>query len=355
MARPEKEIPANAPLEVRELAQELRALRRSAQLTYQSLSVRSHYSTATLSAAASGNSVPKWEVVANFVQACGAHTGISGAQLKDQLKTFRRLYENAHARVVAEQVVLEKVVAAEPAPAQPDADEQEEDDKSQTTGRRGRKTETPKTVRSQSDDTIITPELPDGLLTLVRQFVDVHTQLEAKFPDDAQRVSSLTVDHIHTALALCTTPGDVLALMREMVADKGLTMGDLERRSKPIYPISGATYAHVLNGTELPTTEWLHIFLRACGVDQERTLIWHYTVTRIKIATLRHRTPDTPLPFLAPPRPLAQPPAKETPLNRFMDRLDSPFTIHLSLSTVMNVVTALAMTVLAIWQIVRFF
>lgn len=90
-------------------------------------------------------------------------------------------------------------------------------------------------------------------------------KLDAKFSDDAQRVSSLTVDHIHTALALCTTPSDVLAVMREMVRDKGLTIGDLERRSKEIYPISGATYAHVLSGNELPTTEWLHIFLRVCG------------------------------------------------------------------------------------------
>ncbi|MEY9997119.1 hypothetical protein ABIE67_009151 [Streptomyces sp. V4I8] len=120
-------------------------------------------------------------------------------------------------------------------------------------------------------------------------------QLDARFPDEAQRVSSLTVDHVHTALVLCTTPQDVLSVMRELVADKGLSLGDLERRSKPFYPISGATFAHVLNGDELPTTEWLTIFLRACGVDQERTLIWHYTMTRIKIANLRHRKTPPPL------------------------------------------------------------
>jgi hypothetical protein len=39
----------------------------------------------------------------------------------------------------------------------------------------------------------------------------------------------------------------------------------------------------------------LNIFLRACGVDQERTLIWHYTVTRIKISHLRHRKTPPPL------------------------------------------------------------
>ncbi|MDU9001714.1 hypothetical protein [Streptomyces mirabilis] len=43
--------------EVAELARELRALRRSAQLTYQRLSAKSHYTAAPLSAAASGNTV----------------------------------------------------------------------------------------------------------------------------------------------------------------------------------------------------------------------------------------------------------------------------------------------------------
>lgn len=71
------------------------------------------------------------------------------------------------------------------------------------------------------------------------------------------------MDHMHTALALCTTPGDVLSVMRELVTDKGLTMGDLEQRSTRFYRISGATFSHVLNGDELPTTELLHIFLTA--------------------------------------------------------------------------------------------
>lgn len=53
----------------------------------------------------------------------------------------------------------------------------------------------------------------------------------------------------------------------------------------------------MLNGSELPTTEWLNIFLRACGIEQERTLIWHYTMTRIKISNIRHR--ETPPPLVA--------------------------------------------------------
>lgn len=340
MARPEKEIPPNAPLEVKELAGELRALRRRAGLTYQSLSSKSHYSTATLSAAASGNSVPKWGVIRSFVLACGVND-------KDELDRWKRLHEDAHARVEVDKVVMDKVVTADPTPVSQEAVTEPEADKGNGSSRRARKaTESPTTVPSQPDDTTIVSELPDGLLALVRHFVDYHAQLESKFPDDAQRVKSLTVDHLHTALALCTTAGDVLSLMREVVADKGLTIGDLERRSKPIYPISGATFAQVLNGNELPTTEWLHIFLRTCGVNQENTLMWHYTVTRIKIATLRHRTSDTPPPLLPKsPRPTPPPAINHTSF------LDKPFTINVSVSTLMNAVVAIAVVTLFVWQI----
>lgn len=133
------------------------------------------------------------------------------------------------------------------------------------------------------------PAPTDGLLALVQQFVDTHPR------DELQRVTSPTVDRFHTALALCTTPQDVLSVMRELVAEKGLTIATLEKRSGRLYQISGATFASVLNSEkELPTTEFLHIFLTACGVEEERSLIWHHTVTRIKIANLRHRERPVP-------------------------------------------------------------
>ncbi|WP_443060061.1 helix-turn-helix domain-containing protein [Streptomyces sp. NBC_00485] len=123
MARPEKEIPATAPLEVAELARELRALRRAAKLTYQALSAKSHYSTATLSAAASGNSVPKWEVVESFVRACGVNDA--------DLSFWKRLQKSAHARVLAETAVRDTLVqSVDLAPAQQD-DINEETDKHQ--------------------------------------------------------------------------------------------------------------------------------------------------------------------------------------------------------------------------------
>lgn len=58
MARPENEIPTTAPMEVAELARELRALRRGAGLTYKDLAAKSHYSAAALSTAASGKTGP---------------------------------------------------------------------------------------------------------------------------------------------------------------------------------------------------------------------------------------------------------------------------------------------------------
>ncbi|MCX4818490.1 helix-turn-helix domain-containing protein [Streptomyces sp. NBC_01142] len=272
MARPEKEIPAKTPMEVAELARELRAIRRGSNLTYKQLSERCHYSAAALSTAASGNAVPKWDIVEAFVRGCG-YTG--------SLDTWSRLHKNALVRAAGEE--SHKAAAARISEDEQAADAE---DRSETTGSirlpRPRR-------RIVPDPEGAIPGQPDGLLALVQQFMEHHQ------PDELERVTSPTVDHMHTALALCTTPEDVLSLMRELVADKGLTISDLEKRSATFYRISAATFSHVLTGKELPTTEWLHIFLTACGLEAERTLIWHHTATRIKIANLRHRNTPPPL------------------------------------------------------------
>ncbi|GAA1573234.1 MULTISPECIES: helix-turn-helix domain-containing protein [Streptomyces] len=282
MARPENEIPSYAPMEVAELARQLRALRRRSNLTYKQLSSVSHYSAAALSTAASGNRVPKWELVEAFVRGCG----FSG-----DLRTWRTLHRNAAARFAGEEA-RKRVSrsAADAATADGEAPQTPSDDRDRPEGR-------PRSRRGRPappalDPTAPIPPPPDGLLALVQQFTETHR------PDEHQRATGTAPDRVHTALALCTTAKDVLQVMRELVADRGLTIADLEQRSRREYPISGATFSHVLNGEDLPTTEWLHIFLTtACGLEQERTLIWHHTVTRIKIATLRHgRLPQEPLP-----------------------------------------------------------
>ncbi|WP_331762014.1 helix-turn-helix domain-containing protein [Streptomyces sp. NBC_01546] len=277
MARPENEISPEVPMEVAELARELRALRRRSNLTYKELASTSHYSAAALSTAASGKTVPKWEMVEAFVRGCG----YSG-----DMRTWRTIHRNAVARVAGEEV--RKSVTQSAGADLVEIQQSEPEDREKSDGHalvRGRS----RRGRPVPDPTPISPP-PDGLLALVQQFMEAHQD------DELQRVTSPAVDRMHTALALCTTPKDVLSVMRELVADRGLTIADLEKRSRRSYPISGATFSHVLNGDELPTTEWLHIFLMACGLEAERTLIWHHTVTRIKIANLRHRQTPPPMP-----------------------------------------------------------
>jgi hypothetical protein len=144
----------------------------------------------------------------------------------------------------------------------------------------------------------VSPLRQEGLLALVQQAMDSYRT------DKIQWVTSPTVDRMHTALALCTTTEDVLTLMNELVREKGLTVEKLEELSKERYQIRGTTFAHVLGGEELPTTELLEIFLAACGLEHERTLFWHFTVTRIKIANLRHHQPAT---VAEPPESLKRP------------------------------------------------
>lgn len=280
MPRPEKEIPESATMELAELARNLRALRQSSKLTFKQLAGRSHYSAAALSTAASGKSVPKWEVVEAFVRGCGV-TG--------DLTAWMQLRDNAQARALADEVAGKATVRPEGGVGDPSLEERTEPHQPQRVA----------PLRKAEP-----PDQPDGLLALVQQFMDVHLQMEVRHPSEVQRVSSPILDGVHTALALCTTPADVLAVMRQLVAERRLTMGDLEELSDRYYRISAATFDHVLNGTELPTTEWLNIFLRSCSIPQERTLIWHYTVTRIKISSIRHRSTPPPLvPVLGEPEP----------------------------------------------------
>jgi transcriptional regulator with XRE-family HTH domain len=68
--RPEKALDPREPAQA--FAQRLRDLRRrSGQPTYAQMADRSHYSAATLSEAARGNTVPSWDVTAAYVRACG--------------------------------------------------------------------------------------------------------------------------------------------------------------------------------------------------------------------------------------------------------------------------------------------
>lgn len=71
MARPEKPISPSAGPALHSLVSKLRQLREDAGLSYMQLSRRAHISTATLSRAASGDSVPSMQVVMAIARAAG--------------------------------------------------------------------------------------------------------------------------------------------------------------------------------------------------------------------------------------------------------------------------------------------
>ena len=252
MARPEKEIPTDIPMSFKSLVTEMRNLRRDSTLTIQALAKTTGYSTAALSGATAGKKVPSWELTAAFVMGCG---------YKGDMERWKRAHRAASRDVKGSSV-------------------------SEDTGEHQlpRLTNIVPLLRRASDSANqaapMVPLPPDGLLALVQQ--------ASRFERRDKRVSSVTsADHMHTALALCTTPEDVIELMNELVDDKNLSIQELEERSRKHFPISDTTFTQVLSGSQLPTTEWLYIFLSACGLEEERTVMWHFTVTRIRIALMR--------------------------------------------------------------------
>ncbi|MEU8749722.1 helix-turn-helix transcriptional regulator [Streptomyces chartreusis] len=256
MARPEKEIPTDIPMSLKSLAIDMRTLRRDSKLTISELAKAAGYSTAAISGATSGKTVPSWHLVKAFVEGCG-YDGDMERWERAHRAARRDVKGSGSSEDTGEHQIprlgnigslLRR--AADPAPPPP------------------------------------VPVQPDGLLALIQE--------ARHFERRDKRVSSVTsADHMHTALALCTTPEDVIELMNELVDDKGLSIKDLEERSQRHFPISDNTFTQVLNGSQLPTTEFLYIFLSACGLEEERTVMWHFTVTRIRISLLRRAQRDS--------------------------------------------------------------
>ncbi|WP_030562142.1 helix-turn-helix domain-containing protein [Streptomyces aureocirculatus] len=250
MARPEKEIPTDVPLSLKSLAIDMRTLRKDSNLTISQLAKVSGYSTAAISGATAGKKVPSLELVEAFVMGCG-YTGdmerwrrAHRAARRDMKGTSSSSEDTGEHQLPRLTALLRRT----PEPAPPSAP--------------------------------AVPPQPVGLLSLVQEARECERR--------DKRVSSVTsADHMHTALALCTTPEDVIELMNELVTDKGLSIQELEARSRKHYHISDTTFTQVLGGTQLPTVEWLYIFLSACGLEEERTVMWHFTVTRIRISLMR--------------------------------------------------------------------
>lgn len=257
MARPEKEIPSDVPLSLRSLAIDMRTLRKDSNLTIKELAAVTGYSTAALSGATAGKAVPSWELVHAFVVGCGYQ-----GSMEQWTRAHRAARRDMRGSSGSEDTGEHQVP---------------------------RLTNLVPLLRRGSDQAAPPappgPPQPEGLLALVQQ--------ARKYERREKRVSSVTsADYMHTALALCTTPEDIVELMNELVADKGLSVQELVERSRKHLPIgiSDTTFTQVLSGSQLPalpTTEWLYIFLSACGLEEERTVMWHFTVTRIRISLMR--------------------------------------------------------------------
>ncbi|MEU2953706.1 helix-turn-helix domain-containing protein [Streptomyces xanthochromogenes] len=253
MGRPEKQLPLDIPLSQRSLAAEMRALRKSSGLTVSELSARIMYSPAAISQGTSGKTVPSWDLVEAFVRGCG-YTG--------DMEVWRRAHLDARRDSSRESV---SASTADPGD-----------------GSGPLLTRVPLARRQRRAEEAVPAMHADGLLALVQQ--------ARKYELKDKRVTSVTSsDYMHTALALCTTAEDVLELMNELIRSKGISLTELERKSDSLYRISNTTFTHLLGGTTLPTTELLHIFLAGCGVDADRMVMWHFTVTRIRISEMRQR------------------------------------------------------------------
>ncbi|MFC9407835.1 helix-turn-helix domain-containing protein [[Kitasatospora] papulosa] len=254
MGRPEKQLPLDIPLSQRSLAEEMRALRKSSGLTVNELSTRIMYSAAAISQGTSGKTVPSWDLVEAFVLGCG-YTG--------DLEVWRRAHREARRDSSREIVSPTSTESGDGAALM------------LTRVHRPRRQRRPAEAAPP-------PMHADGLLALVQQA----RRYELK---DKRVTSVISSDYMHTALALCTTAEDVLELMNELIRAKGVSLKELERKSAGLYRISNTTFTHLLGGTTLPTTELLHIFLAGCGVDADRMVMWHFTVTRIRISEMRQR------------------------------------------------------------------
>ncbi|MGP4004425.1 helix-turn-helix domain-containing protein [Streptomyces sp. 8N706] len=187
MARSENALEDNLPAGLAALVQRMRKLRAGAGLTIAQLADRCHYSSSSLSVAASGKALPKWEIVEAFVKGCDPDA---------EMGLWRTWWE------MAQQSVMEESSAAAPSQAVGEHDDESPPGRSRFE-RRNRESH-----RGE-------------LLALVKEATT----------DEGVRVNALEanrpVDQVRIALALCTLPEDFVALLRELLDDRGMSPREL--------------------------------------------------------------------------------------------------------------------------------
>lgn len=293
--RPQKPLPEEADPRVAAVAEGLRGLRHRAGLSLRRLSTVCNYSAATLSNAASGKALPRWEVVDAYARGCSATPA--------DLQRLRALWERA--------------TTGGESPATT-----EDNKPSPTAGERVRTARTPSRHTENTPaatrrnwrprkphpsaelsfaDAVSSPDNEPSARPAAPHTgpAPLHTGpprpvMKLRDPGDSltgvvQQAHMISSSN-HPALQYCSTPKHFIDLMEKLRTTSGLSLRDLSDQCKKNgYAVSKSTLHDLLNGRELPSTELLHAFLHACGCDPNDWMAWHQTRTRLKIAQLLSR------------------------------------------------------------------
>lgn len=245
-------IPPDAEPALAALVTYMRGLRDGSGLTLKQLSKNCNYSEAALSTAASGKSVPNWEIVSAFAEGCGASDS--------QMREVQRLWTEADRNRPGNGGIRP-------------GGRGDGDGDGGSSRRSRRRTDT---YDGQQGSTLV---------ALVREAVREEDRPEFKSPDP-----------IRTALSLCTTPGDFVALLRHLMDDQHLRPKDMPAlAARKGFRIGKDDLDAVFDRQRLPETETLHSFLVACGIETEQTLLWHHHAARLKIAQIRSAETSPPI------------------------------------------------------------
>ncbi|UJV47324.1 MULTISPECIES: helix-turn-helix domain-containing protein [unclassified Streptomyces] len=238
----EKPIPADVLPELRALATQLRDAKVAAGVSYKKLSENTHYSTATLSQAASGKKLPTWDVTKAYANGCGDPRG----------EEFWMPLWQAASDAVSLQNAAD--LTPEDPPVQPQAGR----------ARRRRK----------------------SVADLVRE------EMERQQRQHGTQSQS-SADAIRTALALCVKVEEFRSLLKELKG--GRSLDDIKDRARDKgYTIRKFNIATMIgdDGNEVPDTELLHAYLVGCDVEPAYVHDWHHAATRLKISQAMRAEPN---------------------------------------------------------------
>ncbi|MGQ4458397.1 helix-turn-helix transcriptional regulator, partial [[Kitasatospora] papulosa] len=273
----------------------LRGLRHRAGLSLRRLSTVCNYSAATLSNAASGKALPRWEVVDAYARGCSA----TPADLQRLRNLWERATTDPQIPATTEDDRLSPAAGdrVRTAKKTPSRNAEDEPVGSRRSWRPRKPHPSPELsfadAVSSPDEPSARPPVPHtgpapkhtGLPRPVMKLRDPGDSLTGVV-QQAHMISSSN----HPALQYCSTPKHFIDLMEKLRTTSGLSLRDLSDQCKKNgYAVSKSTLHDLLNGRELPSTELLHAFLHACGCDPNDWMAWHQTRTRLKIAQLLSR------------------------------------------------------------------